>query len=59
MSLSSFRKLDYIIFYTIIVFVFIIQLFEVTFGLVAGILVCATIPALILGTITNLLFKNK
>lgn len=59
MNFSKFRKLDYILFYIITSVIFIIQLTKLEASLVIGILVGATIPALILGTITNFTFKNK
>lgn len=59
MNFSSFRKLDYILFYAIIAGLFISQLFELSVTVVIGILIGAVIPALILGTITNLIFKKK
>lgn len=59
MNFSVFRKLDYILFYIIISVLFIIQLAELSLSPVICILIGATIPALILGTITNLIFKKK
>ena len=59
MSFSTFRKSDYILFYLIISVLFIIQLMELSLAPVIGILIGATIPALILGTITNFIFRNK
>ncbi len=59
MNFSRFRKLDYILFYLIILVIFIIQLLELSLTSVIGILIGATIPALILGTITNFIFKKK
>lgn len=59
MQFSSFRKLDYLIFYLISAIPFIVQLANISLGLIIGILVCSTIPSLILGTITNLIFKKK
>ncbi|HSQ88886.1 hypothetical protein [Romboutsia sp.] len=59
MNFSSFRKLDYLIFYIIVVVLFTIQLANILFSPVIGILIGATIPALILGTITNLIFKKR
>ncbi|MGL5713064.1 MAG: hypothetical protein ACRCX2_08600 [Paraclostridium sp.] len=59
MNFSSFRKLDYILFYIITSVMFIIQLNELALMPVIGILIGATIPALILGTLTNFIFKNK
>ncbi|MFN8605173.1 MAG: hypothetical protein U0Z74_03810 [Romboutsia timonensis] len=56
----KFRKLDYILFYLIIISVlFIVQLSELLLTPVVGILIGATIPALTLGTITNLIFKRS
>nr|WP_288248320.1 hypothetical protein [uncultured Romboutsia sp.] len=59
MRFSNFRKLDYILFYLVIAVLFIFQLYEFSLISVVGILFGATIPALILGTITNFIFKKK
>ena len=59
MNFSKFRKLDYILFYLIISVLFIVQLSELLLTPVVGILIGATIPALTLGTITNLIFIKK
>ncbi len=59
MRFSNFRKLDYILFYLVIAVLFIFQLYEFSLISVVGILLGATIPALILGTITNFIFKKK
>lgn len=59
MNFSKFRKLDYILVYLIIAVLFIIQLYEFSLISIIGILIGATIPALILGTITNFIFKKK
>ena len=59
MNFSKFRKLDYKLFYLIISVLFIVQLSELLLTPVVGILIGATIPALTLGTITNLIFKKK
>ena len=59
MNFSKFSKLDYILFYLIISVLFIVQLSELLLTPVVGILIGATIPALTLGTITNLIFKKK
>ena len=59
MNFSKFRKLDYILFYLIISVLFIVQFSELLLTPVVGILIGATIPALTLGTITNLIFKKK
>ena len=56
MRFSNFRKLDYILFYLVIAVLFIFQLYEFSLISVVGILFGATIPALILGTITNFKF---
>ena len=53
------RKLDYILLYIIIVITFVNQLFEPTMWTVIGIVVCSSVPALILGTISNILFRGK
>ena len=59
MNFSNFRKLDYILFYLVIAVLFIVQLYELSLISVIGILLGATIPTLILGTITNFIFKQK
>ena len=59
MNFSKFRKLDYILFYLIISVLFIVQLSELLLTPVVGISIGATIAALTLGTITNLIFKKK
>ena len=59
MNFSKFRKLDYILFYLSIAVLFIVQLSELLLTPVVGIFIGATIPALTLGTITNLIFKKK
>ena len=59
MSFSTFRKLDYIVFYIITSVMFITQLTELALMSVIGILIGATIPTLSLGTITNYVFKKK
>ena len=59
MNFFKFRKLDYILFYLVIVVLLIVQLYEFSLISVIGILLGATIPALILGTITNFIFKKK
>ena len=59
MNFSKFRKLDYILVYLIIAILFIIQLYEFSLISIIGILIGVTIPALILGTITNFIFKKK
>ena len=59
MKFSKFRKSDYILFYLVIVVFIIAQLYEFSLISVIGILIGVTIPALILGTITNFIFKKK
>ena len=59
MNFSNFRKLDYILFYLVIAVLLIVQLYEFSLISIIGILLGATIPALILGTITNFIFKKK
>lgn len=59
MNFSIIRKLDYILFYIIISALYTIQLTELSLKLVVGILIVATIPALILGTITNFIIKKN
>ncbi|CED93923.1 MULTISPECIES: hypothetical protein [Romboutsia] len=59
MNFSRFRKLDYILFYVIISIIFIIQLYELSLTALVGILIVSIIPTLILGTVTNFIFKKK
>lgn len=59
MDFYKFRKLDYILFYLIISAMFIVQLAELSLKTVIGILAVGIIPALILGTITNFIFRKK
>lgn len=59
MELQEFRKLDYIIIYLIFSGFYIIQLVNLELSIVMGILVVNIIPAIILGTITNLIFRKK
>lgn len=59
MNFSKFRKLDYLIFYIIFVVIFTIKLTRIFFNPLIVILIGATIPALILGTITNLILKKN
>ena len=59
MNFSNFRKLDYILFYLVIAVLLIVQLYEFSLISVIGILLGAIIPSLILGTITNFIFKKK
>ena len=59
MNFSKFRKSDYILVYLIIVVLFIVQLYEFSLISIIRILIGAIIPALILGTITNFIFKKK
>lgn len=59
MDFSKFRKLDYILFYVIISIIFIIQLYELSLTALVGILIVSIIPTLILGTVTNFIFKKK
>lgn len=60
MKFTELRKLDYIAFYIFISVTFIVQLMELSLFTVIGILGFTLIPALILGTITNMIFrKNK
>ena len=55
-----FRKKDYIIFYAIIVVVYLINLMSpVKLNSIIGVFIGSVFPALILGTITNFLFKKK
>ena len=59
MNFSKFRKSDYILFYLVIVVFIIAQLYEFSLISVIGILIGVTIPALILGSITNFIFKKE
>lgn len=59
MDFIPFRKKDYIIFYIIFVVIFIFQLSTISFVNIIGVLMGSMTPTLILGTITNLIFKNK
>lgn len=59
MNFSKLRKLDYILFYIIITFLYIVQLIELSLTHIIGILIVAIIPTLILGTISNFIFKKK
>lgn len=59
MKFIEVRKLDYIVFYIFITVTFIVQLMELSLFPVIGILGIALIPTLILGTITNLIFRKK
>ncbi len=56
----SFRKKDYIIFYVLIVTILVMNLIApVKLGNIFAIIIGAFFPTLILGTITNLLFKKR
>lgn len=55
----SFRKLDYIIFYILIILFFVVQLITPTIKGIIAIFLISIIPSLILGTITNLIFKKR
>ena len=60
MSFSTFRKLDYIVFYIITSVMFITQLTELALMSVIGILIGATIPTLILFVfLTGILLKSR
>lgn len=59
MKFPELRKLDYIVFYIFITVMFIVQLMELSLFPVIGILVFALVPTLILGTVTNLIFRKK
>ncbi len=60
MKFTELRKIDYIVFYIFISVTLIVQLMELSLFAVIGILGFTLIPTLILGTITNLVFrKNK
>ena len=59
MNFSKLRKLDYILFYIIITFLYIVQLIELSLTHIIGILIVAIIPTLILDTISNFIFKKK
>jgi hypothetical protein len=55
----KFRKIDYIIFYILVVLFYIMQSMSLTAGIILAIVTVAIIPALILGTITNFIFKKR
>lgn len=59
MKFIEVRKLDYIVFYIFITVTFIVQLMELSLFTIIGIVGFALIPTLILGTITNLIFRKK
>ncbi|PAB57379.1 hypothetical protein [Anaeromicrobium sediminis] len=54
-----FRKIDYMIFSVTAAIFYMCQLHDFTKRAVIGILVISFIQALVLGTITNLLFRKK
>jgi len=55
-----FRKKDYIIFYAIIVVVYLMNLMSpVKLNSILGVFIGPVFPAVILGTITNFIFKKK
>jgi uncharacterized membrane protein YjgN (DUF898 family) len=54
-----FRKKDYIIFYVIVVLFYLVQMIRPNVGIIFTILIVASIPTLILGTITNFLFNKR
>jgi uncharacterized membrane protein YjgN (DUF898 family) len=54
-----FRKKDYIIFYVIVVLFYLVQMIRPNVGSIFTILIVASIPTLILGTITNFLFNKR
>jgi len=55
----KFRKIDYIVFYVVTAIIFIINLMSpVKVGSIFVIFIVAVFPALILGTITNFIFKR-
>ncbi len=55
----SFRKLDYMIFYILIILFFVVQLNTPNISGVIAIFLISIITSLILGTITNLIFRKK
>lgn len=59
MKLLELRKLDYIIFYVFFSVSYIVQLVTVSISSIVAILLICTMPALILGTLTNSIFKKK
>jgi hypothetical protein len=54
-----FRKKDFIIFYVIVVLFYLVQMIRPNVGSIFTILIVASIPTLILGTITNFLFNKR
>jgi hypothetical protein len=58
-NFMNFRKIDYIVFYVVTAIIFIINLMSpVKVGSIFAIFIVAVFPALILGTITNFIFKR-
>ncbi len=56
----KFRKKDYVIFYAVLVLVFVLNLMSpLKFQHIISILIGAVLPALILGTISNLLIRRR
>ena len=55
----NFRKIDYVVAYVLCALLFIAQMFTLDLKVAAVILIVSIIPALILGTITNLIFKKR
>lgn len=59
MKLLELRKLDYIIFYVFFSVSYIVQLVTASISSIVAILLICIMPALILGTLTNSIFKKK
>jgi hypothetical protein len=56
----KFRKIDYMVFYVITAIIYIINMMSpVKVGSILAIFIVAVFPALILGTITNFVFKKR
>lgn len=56
----KFRKKDYVIFYAVLVLVFVLNVMSpLKFQHIISILIGAVLPALILGTISNLLIRRR
>jgi hypothetical protein len=56
----KFRKKDYVIFYAVLVLVFGLNVMSpLKFQHIISILIGAVLPALILGTISNLLIRRR
>lgn len=56
--MKNFRKFDYIIVFIMFAGIYLIQLIELDARAIILILIAAFVVSLILGTITNLIFKK-